>query len=216
MEIYSLKKYVSILCIACCSGLTFAGDVDVKTKTFKYRGVVYTYEQAMLMKSPPPGFQIVKDDTECKKNLEGIVDISERALELIHLSEDGYNGMAKSWPTKREGVFTWDTGKYSINSINWPRFEGQLTPFDLRWNDCASLVAAAFVFNEFYQEAKEKFKQDVVAGVPPMEALQDILHTLAGYNSKTPSVRKRYADRLTIMLGRFLFEGEDTALWAKS
>lgn len=181
-------------------------------QTFVHDGVTYTYTEAMTAKTPPTGYIKQEDDEECRGRLEKYVGISPKVFSLLELTEGGYNGMAKSWPTKSGGK-TWDTGKYSVNQVNWDKVYPKLTPIDLRWNDCASLVLSAIVVQEFYEAAKKKFKQDIIDKVDPITALNSLAYNLAGYNSKTPTVRERYKNRILTMLGVNLFQGEIVGLW---
>lgn len=194
--------------------LVFAlSNAAAAEKTFVHDGVTYSYAEAMTAKTPPSGYVKQEDDDECKARLEHHVGISPRVFSLLELTEGGYNGMAKAWPTKKKGVVTWDTGKYSVNQINWDKVYPRLTPIDLRWNDCASLVASALVLQEFYVEAKKKFRQDIVNKVDPIKSLNDLAYNLAGYNSKTPKVREEYKKRILTMMGVGLFKGDNSDLW---
>ncbi|MFT2111990.1 hypothetical protein [Marinomonas sp. 2405UD68-3] len=209
-------SHVSIIYLATTfSASVLANDSSTEDRTFLYKGKLMTYDQVMLMTAPPEGYEPMNDDADCRERLEVEIGITPEIFSILELSEGGYNGMAKSWPT-RSGSVTWDTGKYSINEINWKRVYPTLTPVDLRWNNCASLIAAAMVIQPFYESAKLKLRKDIVNKVPPLEMLEGLAWSLAGYNSKTPEVRERYRDRLLIMLAANLFEGDASTLWKKS
>jgi hypothetical protein len=209
MRLYLPKQIMSILMCGLCA------YVHADSRTFEYNGRVYTYDEAMTMKQPPAGVKVVNDDSSCKKEIEGIVKINSMVFDVLGLAEGGFSGMAKSWPTKDGGI-SWDTGKYSINEINWPLFEGRLSPFDLRWNDCASLVASAYIIDQFYRSAEKQLKSDIIKGVEGTKALENVFHHLAGYNSATPQVRKRYQERIAMMVGVMIISRDGESFWASN
>lgn len=193
------------------SGAVSAAAVD--GRYFEYQGKVYSYDEAMRSDRPPEGFEVVEGVDDCSERVEEVLGVGYRVFELIHLVEGGRSGMA-TFSTSDDGQYTsWDIGRYQINEINWPAYNGMLTPFDLRWNDCANLVAAAYRVKPFVAKAMSYSKRAYAMKEDPVVMLDRVLYLLAGYNSESEEQRERYKARLHSHLVRYILEGKIVSLW---
>lgn len=176
---------------------------------YYFGGKSYTFSQIMEMNEPPKGFEIVDDVNTCMPQLEKSTGISRNTMNLFALAEDGYNGMAQ----RSIGSNTWDIGKYSVNEIHMNALSQSISPFDLRWNDCANAVASTYVLFDFYKKGKKTAIKEIIKGDDPYEALDKVLYQFAGYNSQTEEIRQKYKERLVWMVIKSLFESENVHLW---
>ncbi|MEL0638648.1 hypothetical protein V6259_18055 [Marinomonas sp. TI.3.20] len=184
-------------------------SVEAAAATYQYGGKDYSVDQIMSMKSPPSGYTPQVGLDSCSNRLEKSTGISGNAFNLIKLTEGGYNGMA----IRSKGSGTWDIGKYSVNETHLKVLSQYMSPFDIRWNDCANGVASAFVLFPFYEASKKVAVREIVKNQDPYKAIEKALYELAGYNSQTEVIRRQYAKKLAWMLLRSIYEGDETRLW---
>ena len=191
--------------------LSFSQDVFARAQSFVYQGAEVSYEDFAISMSPPHGYNRVDSLDSCE-SIEDVFGMSEKALDILLLSENGKNGFVRTGYVRSKP--TWDIGYFQINDINWERFfHLGITPYDIRWNACINKIVAAYIFKPFYDEAREMYKKGISSGEDPLELLSDVAYIFAGYHSQTPKVREKYRKRLVMMIARNLFEGEDMGLW---
>ncbi|PPC75058.1 hypothetical protein C4K68_22475 [Pokkaliibacter plantistimulans] len=126
-------------------------------------------------------------------------EINPEVILTVLMTESGYPGAkVPNKRTRKEGnqtityVASYDLGRAQINSVhltskgvNFPQYG--VTEEKLRWNDCISISASAFMIRYSAEKWLENHR---------LTSVDDWFRMIASYNSMTPKYNEIYAARL--------------------
>ena len=165
-------------------------------KDFIYNGKKYSVDDVYKSKKPPEGIYSREGLDECRDEVTKLYNIPISVFQLLMTTEGGKNGMIVKSKSKF-GRFSYDVGVFQINEINFKSLLKQgINPFMLRFDDCANMIAAAILIEPFYKKAKKETWEMHYKKIDLNKIRKNYLYILAGYNSQTDNIRKKYALRL--------------------